>query len=244
MSPPDIVSSEYLRERQQPRPGDNMYLHLSDLLLGLKQTMSGTQPKRVLDYGCGGSPYRFLFPQASYIRADLPHIDGLDHIIKPDGSVDVSSGTVDLVISSQVLEHVPDPAVYLAECHRVLEPGGSLLLSTHGLFPDHGCPYDFQRWTADGLSRAVLTAGFKIESLKKMTSNKRALAFYQDLYSRFLKKNKKTLFGFIYWMLHLAITQRRAYYHRWCDEYLSDCRVVDASSNHGFYVGLIVKAIK
>ena len=33
-------------------------------------------------------------------------------------------GSFDVVISTEVLEHVPDPAHYLAEVKRVLKPGG------------------------------------------------------------------------------------------------------------------------
>lgn len=36
----------------------------------------------------------------------------------------------DLVTSFQVIEHVPSPAAYLAEAHRVLRPGGTLLCVT------------------------------------------------------------------------------------------------------------------
>lgn len=244
MKPPDIVSQDYMRDRQNPQPGDPLYLHLSDLLIGIRQCLPENEPQSVLDYGCGGSPYRFLFPKAKYIRADLPHIEDIDFPIKPDGTIDLPSDSVDLVMSSQVLEHVPDPQVYLAECRRVLKPGGTLLLSTHGLFQDHGCPYDFQRWTADGLRRAIQQAGFQEKLLKKMTTNKRALAFYQDQYSHFLQWNKKSLFGFLYWLFHLAITKRRAAYHSWCDKNFPECRVVDAAINHYFYVGLIIRATK
>ena len=45
----------------------------------------------------------------------------------------------------------------------LLKPGGFLVLTTHGLFGDHGCPYDFQRWTADGLRLLLERAGFQIK---------------------------------------------------------------------------------
>lgn len=39
----------------------------------------------------------------------------------------------DLIVSNDVLEHIPDPEKALRECHRVLRPGGSFL----GTFPFH-----------------------------------------------------------------------------------------------------------
>ena len=66
------------------------------------------------------------------------------------------------MLSTQVLEHVRDPQVYLAECMRVLRPGGRLLLSTHGIMVYHPDPVDYWRWTGEGLKRAVEQAGFKV----------------------------------------------------------------------------------
>jgi len=42
----------------------------------------------------------------------------------------VRSGSVDVVVSLQVVEHVWDHAQYVRECARILRPGGTLFLST------------------------------------------------------------------------------------------------------------------
>ncbi len=42
----------------------------------------------------------------------------------------IATGTIDVVANFQVLEHLWDQAGFLAECFRVLRPGGSLLLTT------------------------------------------------------------------------------------------------------------------
>jgi 2-polyprenyl-3-methyl-5-hydroxy-6-metoxy-1,4-benzoquinol methylase len=47
------------------------------------------------------------------------------------------SGSFDAVILNHVIEHVPDPILMLKECHRILKPGGRLILATpnvHGWF--------------------------------------------------------------------------------------------------------------
>ena len=62
-----------------------------------------------------------------------------------DSSIPAADGYFDVVLFTQVLEQVPDPAHYALECFRVLKPGGSLIITTHGLFEGHD---DFQRWTA------------------------------------------------------------------------------------------------
>jgi len=117
----------------------------------------------VLDYGCAEAPYRHFFaPETRYLAADLPGNPDANVEIRPDGTVPIETGTMDAVLSTQVLEHAADPRVYLAECFRVLRPGGRLLLSTHGLMVYHPDPVDYWRWTCAGLQREVTTAGFEI----------------------------------------------------------------------------------
>lgn len=50
----------------------------------------------------------------------------------------------DAVVSSHLLEHLPDPLAHLKECHRILRPGGRLVLTTpnaaslgHRMFGQH-----------------------------------------------------------------------------------------------------------
>jgi SAM-dependent methyltransferase len=176
-SPPILVQKDYLRERLDPRPGDPAYLHLRDLRLALGEAITTLQAPRVLDYGCGGSPYRSLFSPTAYHRADIPGTPGLDYEFDEESHVAAPNDSYDCVLSTQVLEHVRRPERYLAECFRLLAPGGRLLLSTHGIYEEHGCPHDFQRWTSDGLRLAVENAGFDVKRLRKLTGGARAVFF-------------------------------------------------------------------
>lgn len=119
---------------------------------------------RVLDYGCADLPYRhFVAAGCEYVGADLPGNPLATLTLEPDGTVPVDDESFDAVMSTQVLEHVSDPALYLTECFRVLRPGGRMLLSTHGVFVYHPDPQDLWRWTCEGLRRAVTDAGFEVE---------------------------------------------------------------------------------
>ena len=121
------------------------------------------QGATVVDYGCADRPYvEFLPYGVNYVGADLPGNARADVEIAPDGTIPVPSGTVDLVLSTQVLEHVEDPRAYLAECARVLRPGGKLLLSTHGIMYYHPDPEDYWRWTCAGLRRLIEDQGFGV----------------------------------------------------------------------------------
>jgi SAM-dependent methyltransferase len=118
---------------------------------------------RVLDYGCAEAPYRrFFAPGVEYLAADLPGNPAATVELNADGTVPLPGDHVDAVLSTQVLEHVADPRVYLAECARVLKPGGRLLLSTHGIMVYHPDPDDYWRWTCAGLRRSVEEAGLEV----------------------------------------------------------------------------------
>ena len=144
-----------MSERLRPRRSSVQYAVRKPLLDWLAaQDAAGA---RVLDVGCGERPYERLLSGASEIVGfDVPgnpHADlhgSIDVIPVPDASFD-------LVLCLQVLEHVPDPAGAVRELHRVVRPGGRVLLSTHGVYPYHPNPDDLWRWTHDGLERLFRT---------------------------------------------------------------------------------------
>src|SRR4051794_14117655 len=119
---------------------------------------------RILDYGCADIPYRGFFPSdAEYVAADLRGNPNATLTLNADGTIPCPDDSFDAVLSTQVLEHVDDPALYLSECFRALRPGGRLLLSTHGVFIYHPDPDDYWRWTCSGLRRVVGEAGLDVE---------------------------------------------------------------------------------
>ena len=245
-SPPSLKSiadAAYVRERTEPHPDDFDYLHLSDLREGLLQVLP-KRTGRVLDYGCGGSPYWSMIESASYHRADFPGADGLDFILQPDVKVPAPDHSYDLILSTQVLEHVTEPAQYLAECRRMLRPGGSLILSTHGTFHDHACPYDYWRWTADGLRITLERAGFRISRLLKLTTGPRALLYLNRSLQRqvVFTGSSPLIWGLRLSRLLYTRLDRRLL-HELSDREHRPHRVVPADTpHHGMYIALLAAA--
>ncbi len=158
-----IVDRAWIR-----RPSRTHYMrHIATVLpqaIGrLIESLKLVHSSRVLDFGCADQPYRkFFTDDAQYIGADLQGNALAEVVIDEGGRLGIDDNTVDAVLSTQVLEHVGDPALYLSESLRVLKPGGQLLLSTHGMMTLHRDPVDYWRWTSDGLRHVVEQAGFEI----------------------------------------------------------------------------------
>lgn len=87
---------------------------------------------KILDVGCGANKY--------------PGAIGLDNNPKTAADVIHDLGDVpypfpdnefDLVVSSHVVEHVPDVMAFISEIHRITRPGGRIrLLTPHYTNPD------------------------------------------------------------------------------------------------------------
>jgi SAM-dependent methyltransferase len=239
----DLGEAGYLKQRLTPRPGDELYLHLSDLLIALKALIP-THVSTVLDYGCGGSPYRPLFGNCTYHRADLSGGSNLDFEYRPDAKLPSEIPRYDCVLSTQVLEHVEDPETYLGECYRVLRPGGVLILTTHGLYEDHACPYDYWRWTVYGLKRLVENSGLKIEAAKKLTTGPRSAIFMAERELHRLRFGAAGAYGKLLSIGVRAVrrlgSRRR---HEICDISFAANRMVDIGEpGHDMYVAIALVA--
>jgi SAM-dependent methyltransferase len=70
------------------------------------------------------------------------------------------------VLCTQVLEHTPSPARLLAECARVLRPGGVLILTAPFSFRVHSEPHDYFRYTKYGLDSLIGSQGLAVRILE------------------------------------------------------------------------------
>jgi SAM-dependent methyltransferase len=242
----DILADEHLRQRIEPRPGDSLYLHLSDLLLALKAHATDAKLD-ILDFGAGSSPYRSLFPKANYRRADfaIGTGKGLDFVLNESLQVAAPDNSFDLVLSTQVLEHVEQPENYLKECLRLLRPGGKLVLTTHGIYADHPCPLDLHRWTADGLAALCKKSGFEVVATNKLTVGPRALLFLHDAHGRSLHRREFSFFSAVFALFYRLHLLFRRSLHRWADRFFPDSRVVkNQSAVYEIYINILVHAAK
>jgi SAM-dependent methyltransferase len=118
----------------------------------------------VLDLGAGNAPYRELFAHTRYRTNDWSQSEHLGaeeaDIVGSADALPVANASFDLVLCTQVLEHIAEPAATLAECFRVLAHGGRIAVTVPLLWEVHELPHDYFRYTERGLAHLLSAAGF------------------------------------------------------------------------------------
>lgn len=160
---------------------------------------------RVLDVGCGQGWLLRAFRQAGWEVRGTEMSDGAARYPREvlGLPVDVGSledlalpaGHFDAVTLWHVLEHIPDPRVLLAAIHRVLRPGGALLVGV----PNFGgwearltrdkwfhldVPRHLAHLTRPTLTQALANAGFRPRSWSGFAPEYDAFSFVQSVLNR------------------------------------------------------------
>ncbi len=94
--------------------------------------------------------YKPYFPNAFAVtkRADKPadmHV-GLYY----EELNEIASESYEVIVCTGLLEHVPDPQRLVDEMHRILKPGGKLVISASAIFSFHEGPNNFFHFTPFG----------------------------------------------------------------------------------------------
>lgn len=168
--------------------GNSSRAYLRDFLARAARDVEPGQ--HVLDAGAGRAQYRELFAHARYETADFLAVPGKKYTA-PEyvcdlTAIPVEDARFDHVVCTQVLEHLPEPALALAEFHRVLKPGGRLWLTAPFFYGEHERPYDFFRYTQYGLRHLLEGAGFTVVELGWLEGYLGTLSYQARVLSRAL----------------------------------------------------------
>lgn len=126
---------------------------------------------RLLDLGAGKVPLYGLYrPHVDEVlctdwQQSLHGTEHIDFATDLEGRVPLDDACVDTVVLSDVLEHLYQPLHALAEIHRVLRPGGKLVLNVPFMYWVHEAPHDYHRYTVFALQRMARDVGFQVESI-------------------------------------------------------------------------------
>jgi SAM-dependent methyltransferase len=125
--------------------------------------------QRVLDVGCGNQPFRSAIEslRGKYHSMDVvqnacgtvDHIGPLDAAVLPKTLLGRS---FDVILCTEVLEHVYDWRSAFDNLSRLTSPGGVVILTCPFFWPLHEQPHDYWRPTPFAVRRAAEQAGFEV----------------------------------------------------------------------------------
>ena len=97
----------------------------------------------------GFADLRTFFQGLQYVGTDVRPGPGVDEVLDVH-ETGIVTGSVGCALVMDTLEHVEFPHRALDEMHRVLMPGGLVVISSHMDWPIHGFPNDYWRFTPQG----------------------------------------------------------------------------------------------
>jgi len=127
---------------------------------------------RVLNAGCGNRDI------SAYLKSwQAQEIDNCDIQSAIPGAIlcdltDIPkpAGSYDSILCNAVLEHVPDPDKVMLEFERLLAPGGHVVISVPFLQPFHPTPFDFRRYTREGIVQLAERHRFRVLEMRPVHS--------------------------------------------------------------------------
>jgi ubiquinone/menaquinone biosynthesis C-methylase UbiE len=148
----------------------------------LKKTLEGLTPgQTILDAGAGERQYQEYCRHLEYTSQDFAQYnghgdgdglqmgswnnEGLD-IVSDITSIPVADNSFDVIMCTEVFEHIPKPLTALREFTRIIKPGGTLILTAPFAAMTHFAPYFFYT----GYSRyfyetSLKEMGYEIEEM-------------------------------------------------------------------------------
>jgi SAM-dependent methyltransferase len=116
-----------------------------------------------VDVGAGSAPYERVLRTAlgvrHYIAVDICPSD-CTNVIADGACLPFASRTVDLAVSFDVIQHLPQPEKMLDEVARMLKPGAYFLLTFPFIYPECGV-WDFHRWTMKAMEQELRCRGLE-----------------------------------------------------------------------------------
>jgi len=120
----------------------------------IAEHLAGLHPEQLRAFEVSGTSHRH-HGWAEHVSSRYPDFD----ICAPTAELD----TYDVVICEQVLEHVEDPWRAARTLHDLCVPGGHVVVSTPFLIRVHPTPYDFWRFTEDGMRKLLGGSGLIVD---------------------------------------------------------------------------------
>ncbi len=154
--------------------------------------------RHVLNAGCGARDITdFLL---SHGATSVDHCDlktPISNAIIADlTNVPRETGTYDSILCNAVLEHVQFPDKVMQEMHRLLKPGGYLILCVPFLQPYHPGP-DFRRYSREGMEQLARQHNFETVAIYPVHSIAQTITW---IWWSYLGEKRKRILQSLLWL--------------------------------------------
>ena len=131
--------------------------------------ISNIEKKVVLDLGGTRTARRGLFDPTKYpwalVCANIQQKRAVD-IVMDAHNFCFNENSFDIVLFTEVIEHLRSPETVLQDIYKAIKPGGKLILTAPFFYHIHGDPDDYGRYTSSGLRAFLISAGFDEENIE------------------------------------------------------------------------------
>jgi len=162
----------------------------------------------VVDIGCGEQPMRTLIEEkgGQYIGIDIAqnsqnNVDILCSAV----SIQLPNSSVDCILCTEVVEHVPEIDKVFSEFARILKPNGYIILTCPFLYFLHEEPYDFQRPTPYLIDFLANKNSLKVLELEKTGNGIECIATILDILFEEYRINSNKIFQFLWNPLRISL---------------------------------------
>ncbi len=122
---------------------------------------------RILDVGCGQSPYRELFPDCRFVGVDS--MPGMNVSLIGDAvNLPLKDSVLDGAIATEVIEHVALPEDLIRELSRVVKRNGFFYITAPMTWCLHYEPNDYYRFTRFGLEFLLKRNGLETVAVTRI----------------------------------------------------------------------------
>lgn len=94
--------------------------------------------------------YKPYFPNAFTVTKRLDKAADMHVSLYYEELNQISAESYEVIVCTGLLEHIPDPQRLVDEMHRILKPGGKLIISASAIFSFHEGPNNFFHFTPFG----------------------------------------------------------------------------------------------
>ena len=179
---------------------------------------AGAPGERLLEVGCAGGAFLDALRSAGFRTTGVELSEDAARFAREHFTLDVRTGTLagqgfpdcsfDAVVAGDVLEHLSDPVAFLTEVHRVLAPGGVLVLAcpmqTNTLYARLGfviygmlhrtatvrlLPYHLFEYRPSSLTRILRQCGFSVEHMQTAAISPRDISLRGSRLENLAKKS-------------------------------------------------------